>query len=118
MLLNKDQILGAQDLTHEDVHVPEWGGTVRIRMMTGSERDAFEAAVYETKGKDVTVNRENFRAQLLARVLVDEEGKRLFSDAEIKALGSKSAAALNRLFPVAQKLNGLAADDVEELTKN
>ena len=30
-LLSRDAILQAQDLPHEDVEVPEWGGMVRVR---------------------------------------------------------------------------------------
>jgi hypothetical protein len=50
--------------------------------------------------------------------IVDEEGNRLFSDADVKLLGQKSAAALDKLFEVAQKLSGLKDEDVEELAKN
>ena len=40
-LLNRSAILDAEDLKHEDVEVAAWGGTVRVRMMTGAERDEF-----------------------------------------------------------------------------
>jgi hypothetical protein len=33
-------------------------------------------------------------------------------------LGGKSASALDRIFTVAQKLNGLRDEDVDELAKN
>ena len=39
-LLSKSAILCANDLQTEDVDVPEWGGTVRVRSFTGRERDA------------------------------------------------------------------------------
>ena len=35
-----------------------------------------------------------------------------------KALGDKSAAALDRCFAVAQRLNGFSSDDVEDLAGN
>ena len=38
-LLSKEQILAAEDLPHKDVPVPEWKGTVRVRALTGFERD-------------------------------------------------------------------------------
>jgi hypothetical protein len=116
--LTKEMILVAKDLPHEDVDVPEWGGTVRVRCMTGTERDAFEDSIYEAKGEDIKFNRKNFRAKLLARTLVDERGERLFSDAEISALGGKSIKVLDRLMSVAQRLNAISKADQEELTKN
>ena len=30
IILNRDAILGAQDIPTEDIPVPEWGGSVRI----------------------------------------------------------------------------------------
>ena len=52
MLLNKEQILNADDLTFEDVEVPEWGGTVRIRCLESTERDEFEQSLLDAKGKN------------------------------------------------------------------
>ena len=118
MYLTKDEILAAKDTKYEDIDVPEWGGKVRIKCMTGSERDAYEASLYELKGTEVKLNREDMRAKLLARVLVNEHGKRLFADGEIKALGEKSAHALERIYVAAQKLNAISNDSVELLAKN
>ncbi len=117
-MLTREQILAAEDLKFEEVNVPEWGGKVRIKCMTGAERDAFEADIYDVTGKDVQINRNNFRAKLLARTIVDEKGKRLFSDGDIKALGEKSAKALDIVFEAAQRLNALTKADQDELTKN
>jgi len=41
----------------------------------------------------------------------------LFTDADVKALGMKSAVALQRVFDVAQRLSGITSDDVDELAK-
>jgi len=117
-LLTRDQILKAQDLPTEDVPVPEWGGTVRVRALTGAERDAFEQSIVEQRGRSTRMNLQNLRAKLVALTVVDEEGNRIFSDSDAKLLGKKSALALNRVFEVAQKLSGLTSEDVEELTKN
>lgn len=118
VLLTKRQILEVQDLPTEDVNVPEWGGVVRVQGMSGSERDAFEMSVMTGKGKDRDLNLKNFRAKLVSRCIVDEQGNRVFGEADIAALGGKSALALQRLFDVAQKLSGLSPADVDELTKN
>lgn len=116
--LTRDAILGARDLPTEDVEVPEWGGTVRVRGLTGTERDAFEQSIARRKGKNVELNLRNVRAKLVALSVVDEQGNRIFSEADVDALGQKSAAALDRIFRVAQRLSGLTDEDVEELTGN
>lgn len=116
--LKRDDIMKVQDLTFEEVDVPEWGGQVRVKMMTGSERDAYEASLYELKGQEVKMNRDDVRAKLLVKCLVDENNNRLFTDAEIKMLGKKSSKVLDKLFTVAQRLNAMTDEDVKKLEKN
>jgi len=116
--LTREAILGVSDLPTEDVPVPEWGGVVRVRTLTGAERDAFEGSIVEKRGKKMVVKSDNMRARLVALAVVDEDGNRLFTDADVIALGKKSGAALARVFQVAQHLSGLTEDDVEELEKN
>ena len=117
-LLSKTAILAAQDLQTEDVEVPEWGGAVRVRSFTGRERDAFEASMVRGEGRDRKVDLTNMRARLVGLTVIDETGQRLFTDDEVDLLGAKSGTALDRVFAVAQKLNGLSGADVEELSKN
>lgn len=118
MVLTKDQIIAVEDLKTEELEVPEWGGSVIVRTMTGIERDKFEESVFISKGKDVKANFKNFRAKLCAVCMVDEKGQRLFTDADIELLGKKSAKALDTVFTVAQRLNAIGPKEVEDLTKN
>ena len=116
-ILTKEAILAADDLPRERVTVPEWGGDVFVRTMTGTERDAFEASLIGTgSGKDGRL--ENVRARLVSLALCSESGERLFDDAEIVALGKKSARALDRVFGVAQRLNGIGTDQVDIAKKD
>ena len=116
--LSRDAILAVDDVQFEDVEVPEWGGKVRVKSLTGKERDALESSMIIGKGKNANVNLNNLRAKLVARSVVDEDGKRIFTDDDISALGAKSAAALTRVYEVAQRLSGITQEDVDELTKN
>jgi len=63
-------------------------------------------------------NLDNVRARFAVLTICDEAGKRLFSDADATKLGAKSAAALDRVFAVSQRLNGFSETDCEELIKN
>lgn len=116
-LLSKSAILGASDLKTEDVHVPAWGGTVRIRTMTGAERDEFRASIAATEG-EAGVPIGKFSAALLVAACVDESGARLFTAADMAALQAKAAAALDAPAAVAMRLNGLGAGAVEAAEKN
>lgn len=117
-LLTKDEILQADDLPTEDVPVPEWGGTVRVRTLKGTERDKFEESITDFEADSRRIIAENLRAKLVAVSVVDESGKRLFDDNDVRRLGGKSARALDRVFSVAQRLSGITNEDVEELVKN
>lgn len=113
-LLNKAAILGAEDLKHEDVEVPAWGGTVRVRAMTGAERDEFRAAIQSEDGVPVG----KFSVALLAATLIDEAGARLFTMEELDQLAEKSAVSIDKPAAVAMRLNGLGGGAIEEATKN
>jgi hypothetical protein len=111
-------ILGAADLPTEDVFIPEWGTWVRVRSLMAIERDAFEESCFVGAINGRRGNFANIRARLVALVVVDEAGKRVFSEADVEALGQKSAGALDRIFTVAQRLSGLGERDVQALLGN
>ncbi len=115
MSLTRDSILDAQDLPSEAVDVPEWGGSVYVRVMTGVERDAFEASLMSAGGQ---TNVANVRARLAVLCVCDESGQRLFGDDDVEPLGRKSAAALDRIFTIAQRINHIGAQDIEDLAGN
>lgn len=114
-LLGRDEILAAADTQVEDVPVPEWGGTVRIRGLSGSERDQYEAWIISGKGKNRDVNLKQSRAKLVMMCAVDVDGKRLFDEADLIRLGAKSALAMQRVFDKAAALSGLDEDALEKI---
>ncbi|MFF8768491.1 hypothetical protein ACF07Q_28585 [Nocardiopsis dassonvillei] len=116
-LLSRDEILQADDRKYETVHVPQWGGSVRIRSLDGKERDIFEKSLVDKKtGAPSKV--ENARARLVAWTVVDADGRRIFSQGDIEALGKKSAAALDKVFTAARKLSGMTDEDLAELVED
>lgn len=118
-MLSKSDILAAADLKTETVDVPEWGGSVVVRTMTGADRGAFEAAVMmiDASGKRQPDMR-NMRAKLCVATVIDEAGNRLFDESDIGELQNKSSAALDAVFKAAQRLNGMAPESLEDAEKN
>ena len=113
-LLSAAEIEAADDHKHEDVPVPEWNGTVRVIGLSGTDRDAYEASFVDAKGKPAAQRLRNIRAKLLVKCLVDEDGKRLFTDDKAQVLGAKNGAVVDRLFDVARRLSGIGQGAVEE----
>ena len=111
-MLSKEAILNADDLKTEVVDVPEWGGEIIIRGLTGKTREVFETIASEQSTSDAS----NIRASMAALSIVDEAGALMFTNQDVIKLGEKSYIALDRVFKAAKKLNGLGS--VEDLEKN
>jgi len=119
-ILNRDEILKVDDLKRRTVSIPEWGGSVIVRTMTGVERDELEGimAVQSAEGKTPAERLRNFRALTVALCTIDENGNRLFTLEDVEALGRKSTAGLSRVFAAAQILSALTEESVKEMVKN
>jgi len=111
-ILKREDILNIDDLPKETVKVPEWGGDVLVRGLTGAERERLESQI--TKDSDENT----IRSRLVSFACVGEDGKSLFTEADVAALKEKSAVALSRVFEMAQRLSGLGIAAPEDLRKN
>ena len=119
MSLTAKEILDANDRGElEMVTVPEWGGDVFLRVMSGCDRDSYEASQIKMVGKQLTMDLANKRANLIVRCVCDDKGTRLFSDAQAAGIASKNAQVLDRIYRVALRINALEDDAVEEAAKN
>lgn len=116
MFLTKEQIFAANDLKTEKVNIPEWGGDVFVKTLTGAERDKFEKTIFNIDTNKRTF--ENMRAKLVVAVTVDKDGNQIFTEEDIPALGKKSSHALDLIFDVGQRLSGITKEDVDDMTKN
>lgn len=116
-MLDRDAILKADDLAREEVLVPEWGGAVYVRTMTGAQRDAFEQACLDARRGD-RMDIKGMKVRLLIMTLCNGDGSWLFTEDDTEALGAKSAAAIDRLFQVAMRLNGLTEESLDEIAGN
>lgn len=113
--LSRAEILSVQDRPVTRVDVPEWGGHVLVKTMSGLDRDRYEASLRDEKGKFV---QDLWRAKTCAAVIVDENGAPEFTEGDLRALGEKSANALDRVIEVANRKNALDGTAVEDLVGN
>ena len=65
--------------------MPEWGGKVWVRTMTGTQRDAFEKQQLKEPFQDV-------RARVAVACVCDSSGSLLFTDADIPAAAGPKVA--------------------------
>lgn len=113
-MLNRKQILECNDIEIETVSVPEWGDEVAVKGLTLAEKDAWTASIMQ----DGEANVEGATAKLCIMCMVGEDGGRLFDLEDVDFIQTKSAAALDRVFQVAQRLSGIGQEDIDETVKN
>jgi hypothetical protein len=100
------------------VDTGEWG-TLHLRVMTGAERDAYEARVYRDRDEEsgAWIRPDNLRAHLLVRTVCDADGKRVFEDDDVDALGEADSRLIDALHRKSLDLNRLGAHAVDEEKK-
>lgn len=117
-LLTREQILGIVDLPIETVKVPEWSvngdSDVAVRGLTVGERDVMVRA---WGGAQVLLDDEK-SARFGSLCMVDGNGNRLFTDADVQALKRKSHIAFDRVLRVALRLSGMGPEAPEDPAKN
>lgn len=116
-LTSKEALIAAagQSQRIETVDVPELGDSVCIRVLSGTERDAYEASIDDGRRRNLA----NFRARLVVMGLCDDRGERLFKDGEAAEVGRLlGAPATVRIFDAIRRLNGMSEADVQELAGN
>ena len=113
--LTRDAILAGATPHVNEVLVPEWGGSVYVRGITGTQRDQWDDRMYRIReGKGTSL----LRGTVAAWCICDADGKRVFNDADAGTLGNQDGAALDRIYDVALRLSGLGDAEVEGAGKN
>lgn len=116
--LTRDQILQAArnaKIERDTLTIPELGGTIFVRGMSGTERDAFEEGLRIRKGRKAgQSDLKNFRAKLAVQVVTNEQGERVLKDEDASIFGQLPAGVLDRIISRCTELSGMAAEEVEE----
>jgi hypothetical protein len=84
-------------------------------VISSRERDQLESEISSgAKAGNLT----NIRAKLVVRSIADETGKRLFSDADVEAVGEMPSPLVGTLFDACARHNGMSGGAVEDARKN
>lgn len=114
--LSRAQILCTPDAGRLRVEVPEWDGYVWVHVMSGEERDAWEMTIIKEGSKDEST--ENMRAKLLVLTVRDDDGKPVFTSADISSLGKKDHRTLDHIIDQSKKINRMTPKSMGELEGN
>jgi len=117
-------ILTNDTLPEKEVNIPDWGGVVVVRGMTGTEFETWQEAITSRrtgKGKGkVDLKEATAELVIMSTYVPGTDGtlERLFQDSDASVLATKSARALNTIMAAAMELNGLVQKELEELVGN
>lgn len=116
--LTRNQIIALDDLKPFDVEVPEWGGTIRLRGLSGTERQFVED--WYANHPEANGSRKSFElaTHVIIKVAMDESGARLFQDDDFKTLMTKSGGVADALFSKILKASAMSTKEREEQEGN
>jgi hypothetical protein len=110
--LSREQILAANDRKTDVVDIPEWGGSVKIRSMSGAQAEEFKKL-----SDDDALSEVQTLIKVISMSALDDEGKQLFTDADLEALADKSISVLNTVAEACMAVNGFVEEEVVEELK-
>lgn len=113
MALSRDAIKAADDIKRECVTVEVWGGDVFVRALSVRDRREFVKLYGEDGEAELEAD-----VWLTVKCACDEDGARLFEDADAEWLVDKSSKAVQQLGLACLELNGLTEDGVDDAEKN
>jgi len=117
MALSKAAIFAAVDNDTHEVPVPEWGGSILLRSMTGTQRNNYEFwAMQQSKAK--APDYRGIRERLIIYCAVDESGESLFTESDLEELAAKNSEVIDRLHDKCREICGMDDDAVEDAVKN
>ena len=117
MIINRDQALKADDLRRDKVEIPEWGGDLYVREITGAESLVFDSWMAENKDNKKVLG-VGWHPIMVMLCACDDKGKRIFQDDDLELLKGKNKVVISRIAEKAIKINKMGADEIEEETKN
>ena len=117
LLVSRDTIRTAARARIQRVEIPELEGTFLIKSLSWHEANQMGRAIREAPEgeKEAVIDREFRRACVLS--LVDEQGERIYHDADIDEIASLDWPIVSKLATEIQKFSGLGVE-AAEITKN
>ena len=115
LITSANTILGKDDFHYEEIEVPEWGGSLRLKSLSGAERSKIIKITQQQKD-----TADGVFEQCIIYSAVDGEGRQIFKDdqATLSVLKSKDAGVTQRIGRKVLEISGLSRDSLGIAEKN
>jgi hypothetical protein len=108
----REQLLGLTKRRYTDISCGEM--TFRLQSLTEAEKSRFEKSILTSKG----AIKDDARRRLLIVTLVDSDGNRLLTDADMRKLSELDGKVSQKLAAAAMEHTGFTESDMDDLEKN
>ena len=115
LITSANAILTKDDFRYEVINVPEWGGDLRLKSLSGMERS--QIIRMTQKQKDTA---DGVFEKCIIFAAVDNDGRKIFEDNEatLKVLQTKDAGVTQKIGQKVLEISGLTKDALENAEKN
>lgn len=117
-LLTHEQILAAmerREVATTEVHIPELGGSVKVREMSGSLRNRLEATYATIRGGGDAKALDTVTAQIVAMCVLDDSDRPMMTVNEVKRLAAACPKAVFRMREAIIDISATDQSDLEDL---
>lgn len=118
MASSKQELMKLKDEGREPVSFPIGGKDFLVKPLGDREQAEWEMDCCDDTGVRDPIKLESMRPRLIVKCLVDEDGRRLFTDEEYEELEEWPSRVTQPLFDLCSKLCGLDGSEIEEAKKN
>ena len=125
--LSREEILARATFRIEEVAVPQWDTTVRVRELSAFNKDRLQMSMVDmskvggngaSEGAVSQSSLVGMRAKLICYCVVDEDGERVFTDDDIPAIGEMPAEPWEPVFDVAMRLSGMTKKEKNKIAES
>lgn len=117
--ITREEFLAMAPAPLEAVVVPELNGkTIYLTGLSATAKGIYQSSLIQMEGKTRKIKLEHATARLLSLTIVTKDRKRLFTDADILALGALRGDVMERLAKIANRLSGMDEEENANLVKN
>lgn len=115
-LIKFDDVLKVEDIPTVDIPVPEWGGSVRVKHWTKSQRDEFARRNSGDKSED---DKKKTQEWLICLLAINEDGTPWCTPEMFKELDKKNPKGVDAIVNGIIKLvSPVTEEDVKAAEKN
>ena len=118
-IASREALLKLCERRYSTIDIPERDISIRIQSLSEAEKSQYETCLIAKNGRGIMRERlQDATRRLIALCVVDEEGKRIFSDSDLSAIANLDSYISSRIYDACQEHCGFNKGDIDETVKN